>query len=559
MPITKFLKFMIIFSILLLTETFSFSQEDNLVIKGGIEAQTLTLQGGEAFPITPLKGMLYYKSDENKFYIFDGENWKEVEGEGEGSLVVATRIVAASNSLDKTRADYVCDGTDDQEEIQKAIDDLPAYGGSVYLLEGTYNISAPIKINKSNVTLMGAGAATVLNLATNDAIQASDLSRIVLSQLKIKYDGNTGCWCKNISYSLLEKLWLKGCKIEIIKSNFNTIAESFFTPTSSISVHLDIPLLLWDNNEGISSSSSYNIIHNNIFKTDLASGAISILNGSSNNTVIGNFIKGDSIFNDQGIKLDNQSSYNIIVGNRIVDVKKGVVSSNSSENNIFNSNIISGCSEEGIFTSQNAYRQIINFNSISGCNKGIELDVDFSLLVGNSLYNNQNKGISVIGKKNLISSNYIYASSGTGYGIFIDSTSDSNYLVGNFIGGNGYSGRLIDDQGQNTKYTDKLKITLEAGYAEFFFGPPFELDFTTDPKSYYRINPMVDPVTLTLSDGKCAGDLLILENIHPFNTLIIKDLGNVNLVSDRTLYFYDTLKLIWNGSKWLELRYVDNK
>lgn len=46
----------------------------------------------------------------------------------------ATRTVAPAG----TRGDYVCDGTDDDIEIQQAIDSLPPAGGKVVLLPGTY-------------------------------------------------------------------------------------------------------------------------------------------------------------------------------------------------------------------------------------------------------------------------------------------------------------------------------------------------------------------------------------------------------------------------------------
>jgi len=75
-----------------------------------------------------------------------------------------TFIVAAADSLHKERADFVCDGVDDQEEINAAINALPAGGGKVVLLEGTYHLTAPIRILKSNVVLEGNGWNTVLFL-----------------------------------------------------------------------------------------------------------------------------------------------------------------------------------------------------------------------------------------------------------------------------------------------------------------------------------------------------------------------------------------------------------
>ncbi len=71
----------------------------------------------------------------------------------------ATYVVAASDSTaaSKAQADYVCDGTADDVQIQAAIDALPAGGGKIILLEGTYKIDAPVNINKRYVELSGMG------------------------------------------------------------------------------------------------------------------------------------------------------------------------------------------------------------------------------------------------------------------------------------------------------------------------------------------------------------------------------------------------------------------
>lgn len=72
----------------------------------------------------------------------------------------ATVVVASSNStlFSKRYADYVCDGTDDDVEIQQAIDYVSGLtnGGSVVLMEGTFNVTSQINM-KSNVLLQGQG------------------------------------------------------------------------------------------------------------------------------------------------------------------------------------------------------------------------------------------------------------------------------------------------------------------------------------------------------------------------------------------------------------------
>ena len=74
----------------------------------------------------------------------------------------ASLVVASKDSLNPERADYVCDGADDQVEIQQAIDSLPAAGGMVALLEGTFNFRDDVRITKPNVTIRGVGKSTVL-------------------------------------------------------------------------------------------------------------------------------------------------------------------------------------------------------------------------------------------------------------------------------------------------------------------------------------------------------------------------------------------------------------
>jgi hypothetical protein len=76
----------------------------------------------------------------------------------------ATYVVAASDSSpqSKAQADYVCDGIDDQVEIQAAIDALPADGGRVLLSEGTFNAKRIQVIDRNNITLEGQGVNTIL-------------------------------------------------------------------------------------------------------------------------------------------------------------------------------------------------------------------------------------------------------------------------------------------------------------------------------------------------------------------------------------------------------------
>jgi hypothetical protein len=66
----------------------------------------------------------------------------------------ATLVVAASNApaVTKAAADYVCDGTADEAEINSAIDALGTVGGTVLLSEGTFTVAAAGSVTGDSVT-----------------------------------------------------------------------------------------------------------------------------------------------------------------------------------------------------------------------------------------------------------------------------------------------------------------------------------------------------------------------------------------------------------------------
>src|SRR3990167_10868576 len=83
----------------------------------------------------------------------------------------ATKVVAASNALSQFGADYVCDGTADDVEINAAIAALPAGGGKVELSEGTFDIVNPVLMNVDNLVLTGQGHRTsIIKLPATGAI-----------------------------------------------------------------------------------------------------------------------------------------------------------------------------------------------------------------------------------------------------------------------------------------------------------------------------------------------------------------------------------------------------
>jgi len=98
---------------------------------------------------------------------------------GTGSALGGMALTVAANDANatiKARADYVCDGTADNVQIQAAIDALPAGGGKVALSEGTFNLAATINIDETNaqkgITLEGQGYGTILHVNNSTNIYA---------------------------------------------------------------------------------------------------------------------------------------------------------------------------------------------------------------------------------------------------------------------------------------------------------------------------------------------------------------------------------------------------
>jgi len=79
---------------------------------------------------------------------------------------ISTLVIGTSSA--EGDIDYECDGVDDDVEINAAIAALPPEGGEIVILEGTYNLSAYINLNKNNITLKGIENETVLKAVFNN-------------------------------------------------------------------------------------------------------------------------------------------------------------------------------------------------------------------------------------------------------------------------------------------------------------------------------------------------------------------------------------------------------
>jgi parallel beta-helix repeat protein len=112
-------------------------------------------------------------------------------------------VVAASDSRNPQNADYVCDGVDDQIEIQAAIDAIPTSGGTVELKDGTFHMTGRLRIWRSRLSIIGQGPTTVLYKetevtkvlasnapATQGYVEVADPTGLRVGMTIIVYDDN---------------------------------------------------------------------------------------------------------------------------------------------------------------------------------------------------------------------------------------------------------------------------------------------------------------------------------------------------------------------------------
>ncbi len=90
--------------------------------------------------------------------------FNEATGRG-SSLVVAA---ADASGRQRAQADYVCDGINDHEEIQAALDGLPDAGGRVILTEGKFHLGASVVIDRSHLRIDGQGSGATEVHATGN-------------------------------------------------------------------------------------------------------------------------------------------------------------------------------------------------------------------------------------------------------------------------------------------------------------------------------------------------------------------------------------------------------
>jgi len=425
----------------------------------------------------------------------------------------ATIIVAAHDSLHPERADYVCDGTDDQVQIQTAIGALPTAGGTVLLMGGNYS-GGKIRIAASNVVVMGVGKASKYILATGsntEAIEVGDgsaaFSGIVVQNLKI--DGNSAGGTKNalhlnenITYSNISHVevynssgdggvYLSGsdnntiefCKVHdndhkgiLIRnnSNENIISgnnvysngyagiELMAATSLPVNRNLIIGNIVNANAHGgiITNGQNGNIYHNSIVgntcneNLDGVGGIYMVYGNTKYTTVTGNTCNANT---GNGIQT-YESGYNTITGNTCIGntTYYGVYIQKDCPHNIVSNNILHG-NFYGIGLHESKYNLINDNQVVENSYDGVRVlsNSDYNKIADNFLYGNSvlhadYNGISLQSDHCILHHNTYIANTDQKYGLHITATGDNNIISDEIFQVGGVTANLLDEGSGNS-------------------------------------------------------------------------------------------------------------
>ncbi|MCY7273460.1 MAG: right-handed parallel beta-helix repeat-containing protein, partial [Phormidesmis sp. CAN_BIN44] len=314
-----------------------------------------------------------------------------------------TVTIAASNSANVGLADYVATGTADQDIIEQAIAQVGNQGGgTVLMLEGTYNISNNVDVIYDNVTLSGVGWQSVLRLADNTLLTNAGLLR---SALPSTAQNITKPFFSNQHFLHLSLDGNKdgGTNFNNGYANFGTYVDSSF---EDVRAH-DFPHYGFDPHEN----------------PDAVQPTIRF-------TMVGNLADHNGV---DGITLDNLLDSTI--SDNIVDAngRHGINIVTDSENNLVRNNIVTNNGGVGIVVqpgtetnrssdSNRLLNNVIRDNKLSGILVQLSNNTE---ITGNTIAGNGEHGIRLRGASNSTVSNNIIADNALSavnrfHGIYVD-------------------------------------------------------------------------------------------------------------------------------------------
>jgi parallel beta-helix repeat protein len=302
-------------------------------------------------------------------------------------------------------------------DINTAIANIDA-GSTIYFTDGTFLISSPLLINRSDIKLQGVPNKTVIKnndtLGTVGLVQIKGTSDTPISNIVFDgfiVDGNTTasktCIGVEVSY----------CGVGFV--NTGTAYDATKVGTSYV------------NKTGVTISNCV---------VELCSDRCISIILSYNSRIINNCLQNS---NSQGVVVG--SSYNIIILDNTSQNNGNIgVYISSSHNCTVSGNTVQNSQTTGIYL-ENASKNTVTSNTVqNNSGNGVHLNNSSNnSLVGNTFQNNQASGVHLynLSNNNTVTGNTVQNNSSTG--IYVWQSSNNNTVSGNTIQSNGSFGISI--------------------------------------------------------------------------------------------------------------------
>jgi parallel beta-helix repeat protein len=449
------------------TNATSISVVDNVSLATGV---SLTVNGDTRANITanipsPTEGMMVYDTTNKQLMIFQNGKWQA--DRSTSTKIVGTSAAGGTSgaiaSVGYDGADYVNTSTTSaQTTIATAINNLPATGGTVYLMEGTYIIDSAIVPTKSNFTLVGSGRGTILKLKNGinaninliDMTIGNGISGATYRNMTL--DGNKANNTSGTQQGMYQ--WgtvasTPGVTIDgVVFQNFrnvgayiyntknSNVSNSAFISNDDTGLYMQATTQSRVVNNNATSNTNYGMYLSadggNATGNTLESNGtgMAIWGDSKGFTVTGNYIGSSASVGFSASPVNVTFSGNTVNG---TTSGNGVV---VGSNDIVTGNIITGAGTNGVYMSGSACNNTVSNNRISNSGTGTA----------------SSSGIATTCAFNKFTDNIISDTAGTGYAISISNFGGwpyQNYLSNNRYFGTGASS--ISDGGFQTIYVNQ--------------------------------------------------------------------------------------------------------
>lgn len=373
----------------------------------------------------------------------------------------ATFMVAANdaNARVKNQADYLCDGTADEVQINSAIADLPAGGGNIILSEGEFNFANSVRnTTLDSVTIQGQGDSTVIkmgdvqettldgaaNLGQKD-LTVHDISIFAVGmQIAIctkdyttddkdwgriaSIAGNTITMEDNLNknhadgdavytaFRLFEAEGVDGCKFKDFKINGNNGNNYYYTQANAVT-YAGIIFLAQN---GIDLDTCTNCEVSGVHGYDLAGWAVAVCHSGEYNKIRHSIAHdgtnhGFILFSEDKSGFDDCFSYDN--GNANTALGHGFCIENSTYCSLTGGSISLGNYLTGIYVFTTGLGCMVDgCTFIDNGSTGIRIATNRTTVTGNVIYTNGSGEIGISGSRDLctVTGNTIYVYNDTG-------------------------------------------------------------------------------------------------------------------------------------------------